>query len=937
MLLLFFSIIAVSGSLTVLHKASFVPLDLKHLKRTALSKYPELHAAVDQFIMDNDREVSFIVKKKQLPLFSLGLSRNDIAHFSDLYQKYEDPAYGDPYYEEHNKWRNAKLIYKDKTYNIKIKAHGKAPSGHRAGKYMSFSIKLKKERSIWNATRFNLIIYNRIQHKRLLIFDLARRFNVLVKPDDLVRVKINNWEEKLYYFEHRLNNEYMESRNRASYKIFGNRRQDHKSSILTYEDEFEPEEFSYYFNEIFQKQDYPESHREAIYHRYLDINQDIMGNKYRSIGKYFDMDYITSFSAARTIAGHTGHGYTKINFYVYDDIASGRFYPVFTRDNIPSELQLPDSDPIEKQINYWDHLDSRQRLFDLIDRNDILRQEKYKRIYRFIEENGGTIGERHKQIIADDNKMHYFGWIRLLLNKMGMGIDVAPTGHNVEVLKSYLEKSSPELGVSTSKNILMIDILPRSMAAVGFSRLVLKQPPSILSSDRQVGFMLFTSVSGKTRSVSEKAGAVSFDTEGIHLTDFVKDIEFSSAVGREAVRVPRRYHLIFSFDDDVRLSLGKSDLVMDLENLVTGKKIGPENITELYDQKADIDSIYKTDIEREKDVYAALRENNSNIHMTITGNRELIIHRGTYLIRHDLVIPEDLKLIIEAGTNLLLGENIALVGYRGIEIKGTAEDPVTVNSIDPDRPFGSIGIMGDGNTISIIRHLRLSHGNERWINGIYFSGGLSLHYNGEVDISDSIISANHADDGLNIKYSNRVTIKNSRFEDNFSDQVDLDYCTGTVISSRFLNNIELSDDNSDGLDVSGSRIIVKDNDFIHFSDKGLSVGENSSVLVYHNTFQDNINAVAVKDLSNVYFMENRFERNSVDINAYQKKPLWGGGAIYVLPGKQAAYQPVLSVDKRSHVNFFPEGTAPGRFDPDNGRPDVQAVFDALRAISYRQM
>ena len=158
---------------------------------------------------------------EDIPMIKLVLSRKDVAHFTELYRKYEIDGEGvRGYYGRNNQWKKAELFYKGIKYKIKIKSHGKNPTSHRVGKYISFGIKLRGNHQINNANRFNLLIHERIPSRYSLTKDLASRFDLLIQKQELVNLKINDWEEKLYYFEHRLNSSFMEAQGNSSLKLF---------------------------------------------------------------------------------------------------------------------------------------------------------------------------------------------------------------------------------------------------------------------------------------------------------------------------------------------------------------------------------------------------------------------------------------------------------------------------------------------------------------------------------------------------------------------------------------------------------------------------------------------------------------------------------------------------------------------------------------------
>ncbi len=100
--------------------------------------------------------------------------------------------------------------------------------------------------------------------------------------------------------------------------------------------------------------------------------------------------------------------------------------------------------------------------------------------------------------------------------------------------------------------------------------------------------------------------------------------------------------------------------------------------------------------------------------------------------------------------------------------------------------------------------------------------------------------------------------------------------------SEYQHNLEVLSDNGDGLDLSGSRILVVKNIFEGFLDKALSVGENTKVLVSDNVFRGNRSAITAKDQSDVFIHSNRYEDNKLNIETYQKKKIFNHPNVFIL-------------------------------------------------------
>jgi hypothetical protein len=109
---------------------------------------------------------------------------------------------------------------------------------------------------------------------------------------------------------------------------------------------------------------------------------------------------------------------------------------------------------------------------------------------------------------------------------------------------------------------------------------------------------------------------------------------------------------------------------------------------------------------------------------------------------------------------------------------------------------------------------------------------------------------------------------------NLADQLDLDFCQGSINKSKFIiDSAHYIDPNklTDGIDVSGSKITINNNLITNNTDKGISVGENSTVRIIDNILTMNASAITVKDGSLAKIYLNKFNNNSADISAYIKK------------------------------------------------------------------
>jgi hypothetical protein len=73
----------------------------------------------------------------------------------------------------------------------------------------------------------------------------------------------------------------------------------------------------------------------------------------------------------------------------------------------------------------------------------------------------------------------------------------------------------------------------------------------------------------------------------------------------------------------------------------------------------------------------------------------------------------------------------------------------------------------------------------------------------------------------------------------------------------------------------------------------------------------------------------------MDINVYQKKSIFGGGRIYLVPENKRRYKIEYSLDKKSSVCYFPGVTIPIRLESIKNGEDVQNMFKRMGEIKFQ--
>ena len=313
---------------------------------------------------------------------------------------------------------------------------------------------------------------------------------------------------------------------------------------------------------------------------------------------------------------------------------------------------------------------------------------------------------------------------------------------------------------------------------------------------------------------------------------------------------------------DIDLKESEQVISFDFINELTKKKV--EN-RHMYYNKSSKKLIGNNALGLDKQLFLTDKKSNT-----------LTLKTGAYLIKESIVTPYGYKVVLEPGVKLSLAPDVSVLIKGPFVAEGTENNKIIVKSLDPEKPFGTFSVYPESKNSKVkLINFEINGGSEAIIDGVYFSGQMSIH-SANVYIDNSNFINSKSDDGINIKFS-EVVIKNSKFINNLGDGIDLDYCKGTFVNNKLifesyegLNNIE-----TDGLDISGTDIKIKENIFENFSDKGISVGEKSYPSISMNTFNNNNMAVAIKDSSVAKVEKNIFNNNNEDISLYIKKKLYG--------------------------------------------------------------
>jgi hypothetical protein len=797
-----------------------------------------------------------------LERFELALSDADVDHLQrlqDLFNR-EGPAS----YQQQNRWRPGRLRFAGRWYPMKFKSHGDSPFGQSRGRDVSLSIKLADSAQIHHANRFTLLVYPRVVKGTDLVRFTAQRLGLAVQRSHPVRVRFADGYENVYHFEYRMSRSAMSDLNRPTWVRLGF--DSLKSSLRTSSRAGDdPEAWQHRADTALEQrlQDLAlaTAHADAIRDWRRGLTRAIDAQDEAAVVGFFDRRYLVRFEAFRLIVGAWGHGFGLGNDFIYYDTCSGRFYPVQHRDIFQNLLAQR---PTLERMTYG-MPETRYPLWELLSRDDALRQDKYRLIHELATEGGLAAALRTEERRLDGEDRDWFNDLPLWVQPLWLPGSPVPAGPparagrsykiraNLSWLQQQLTEAAPEARMARSGEALWILVRPHALAALSLAAVGGQRPERVRVSWRD----------GHGRIVVRDAAP-----EALALAD---------GLDAELQRTDRAYLIRLERAAGGTLPEPSLSLVHSLTGVAyaPGAPLLPEPDPEML--------ALAVEPPAQRDPSDALRALSAELPLVSTGPGQLSLPAGAYRLERDLVLPQGTDLTLQAGVHLRLGAGASLLVRGALVVQGRQDAPVRIEALDPAHPFGSLAALGDGTGTCELSWLQVSGGSQDYLLGAHFSGSVSLYHQRLVRMRHGDVRGSQSDDGLNVKYA-RVEIEDSTFRDNLADQVDVDTATGVIRRCQF-GGEGSGDDNGDGLDVSFSPIAVVDSTFEGLRDKGISVGEKSTVLIDGNLLRKSGLAVAVKGSSRAIFGSNRFEGNRTDLFAYKKLKSFGSGTSFLVgPG-----------------------------------------------------
>ena len=248
---------------------------------------------------------------------------------------------------------------------------------------------------------------------------------------------------------------------------------------------------------------------------------------------------------------------------------------------------------------------------------------------------------------------------------------------------------------------------------------------------------------------------------------------------------------------------------------------------------------------------------------------EIFFKQGSWILNKDLIIPEGFVVIARESTVIDLINGSMILSYSALDFRGSPEEPVRITSLDgTGEGVAVFNTEKDSYFENVIFENLVSPSKNGW----ELSGAIT--FNEAPFVMDFVLISNmKAEDSLDVVNSKYI-IKNSNFENCFSDCIDDDFGEGII------ENVGFEDCGNDCLDFSGADVTMKDVTLFDVGDKGLSAGEKSFIHAYNLSVDGNVNiAIASKDLSEIFLDGTDILNATYAFAVYRKKAEYGSSKI----------------------------------------------------------
>lgn len=857
---------------------------------TSISRYTSELLSDNKYLalvngMLNPFRTRHMLLNSGLPIYDLSVKKQQYARIEDAVAKARAQGFMD---DSLKVWADARFIREGESYNVKLRVRGDLPP-HWKGEKKSWRIKFGKqpiehEGQVRNEPiyfegrrQINLIIpSDRDYILGYFINSILREAGMIVPRDRFVVLRINGALQGLYYEVEHFDKPLLAANRRPETTVFA--QNDRAMHFDKYGKYGAPgaSDARFDMGAVRRLVDRTGELGARAMQVLIDHSIDPTPERFRRVRMVLDWDRYLRFRVLTTLCNTNHVRFGSDNLRLYYDESRGLLEP------IPWDLHISRLPPEPGTIDFWNsHGPDTIQSATLEDPE--LRLARNRVLWDLVADGGDELISRYEAI---HQKIRPLAWADVLSTPIqGHKMDVRRKDlrYNVHRVHKVLSHSSANLTYARES----ADRASLSLAVTNFSGLdvegVRLSSPGVFEGS----YRLVEDANENGRldpgdpvvgEATARDGTLEFPWRRRALPEVEYRGDWIDGRWWEFYDTRARRVRLF-LDGRVEpeethpLEWEPPSIEVQAANSVTGAAVRSAALTQNEALPADTIAVLSVDASDTWDLdatelsLAQFLERNPEFQELDT-RADSVVLRGPVVLDRTVLVPKSVSLVVAPGTELSLAPKVSLVAYGGLELNGTAKAPVRISGTDPEAPWGVVAAVRPRSAV-IGRHLEVTGGGQAQVNGILFTGGFAVH-EGDLELDHCRFVGMQSEDGVNLK-NGRILVRNCLFASGASDGMDLDFVTGEVRDSVFLDN------DGDGLDLSGSQVLVVGNRFERMGDKGISVGENSQPVIVDTLIRDNPIGISSKDLSFSKVAHSTFIGNALAIEAKRKKPFFGGG------------------------------------------------------------
>ena len=791
--------------------------------------------------------------KKKLPVYNLKVSPEDLRMIQlQIQELTKDGDLKAVLTDDKKMWVKA-IFQADKDYEVKIRIRGDL-SNHWAYAKKSWRVKFKKEDLYKGYKQLDLILPKDKGYTTEAAGGIVARKNGLLVPDSwFASVSLNGVDMGAYLVMEKNSTQMLEKKGYMAGEIFSQEniwvQTNNTRYGLALKDTYEY--FPASFKEVINDDEIDPIYQKGAFTYFLDlINKSSKEEFLKKIPVVLDIKRYLRWNAITWLFGTT-HPHWGDNLRWYYDTTRGKFEPILY-DTRPKRL-------IKDDTGTFESIETDRLAKRIIGENIEWRQKRNNILWEMINDPSMFLDDISRDLFNDIKDSLFKGvGAEYNFNALEEFKELENTlKYNRSRLKGFLSFARLFVQPYFDDGILEIEIMPDSLSKINIENLELISFSEIPEKGELKVYVI------DPEGIRQKPEFRIGKKDNTLFIEF-KDLSIYNRLDERLAPKPSVYKLIVENTDF--LDPLKTNIKIKAKNSITDKYIPDSHLfvgSNSLNNHEEIDSF-------SMDIKKVLKRR--DIKLRQMDDKRLILEKGEYTLKEDLIIPRPYSLEIEKGVSIRLYPDVNIIVYGALDIKGTEEEGINISSYFPESPFGVVASVNSKRR-STVSYLDIRGGSEVYYGGIFFSGQFCYYWS-DVNIYSSVFRDAKRDDSLNIKNAD-VEIRDCLFIENSSDAFDGDFVRGVVENCDFIKN------NGDGLDVSGALIKVLSSVFRNTADKGISVGEDSKVFVFNSLFTQNEIGIASKDFSRTKVLFSEFIGNTHALSAYQKKEIFGSAEINV--------------------------------------------------------